>query len=158
MPTTLRPIAPDDLPIFYEHQCDREAVQMAAFTSEDPEDRAQFDGHWARILPMESVTKRTVLVDEDVAGHIMSFNRDDAREVTFWLGRDHWGRGVASKALAQFLETAETTRPIEGRVAKDNAGSRRVLEKNGFEVAGEDRGYANARHAEIEEWILRRSS
>ena len=40
------------------------------------------------------------------------------------------------------------------RVAKDNLGSRRVLEKRGFAIVGEARGFANARGEEIEELVL----
>jgi RimJ/RimL family protein N-acetyltransferase len=40
------------------------------------------------------------------------------------------------------------------RVAKDNLASRRVLEKCGFTVIGEDKGFANARGQEIDELLL----
>jgi RimJ/RimL family protein N-acetyltransferase len=74
--------------------------------------------------------------------------------VTYWLGREHWGKGIATRALREFL-TIERTRPLFGSAAKDNAASVRVLEKCGFRLAGESRGYANARCAEIDEVLLR---
>ena len=40
------------------------------------------------------------------------------------------------------------------RVAKDNLGSQRVLQKCGFVIIGEDKGFANARAQEIEELLL----
>jgi RimJ/RimL family protein N-acetyltransferase len=45
-------------------------------------------------------------------------------------------------------------RPIYARVAKDNVASLRVLEKCGFTITGQAKGFANARGEEIEEWIL----
>jgi RimJ/RimL family protein N-acetyltransferase len=47
----------------------------------------------------------------------------------------------------------EQARPLGARVAFDNFGSQRVLEKNGFIRIGSDSGFANARQAEIEEFI-----
>ena len=148
----LRPVADDDLPIFFEHQRDPVARNMAAFVSEDPDDRAGFDAHWARIRAADSVLIRTVVVD--VAGHVASFDRDGEHEVTYWLGRAHWGRGIATRALQAFLEE-DAQRPMFARVVKDGAASRRVLEKCGFAVCREDKGFAPGRGAEVEEYVLR---
>jgi RimJ/RimL family protein N-acetyltransferase len=75
-------------------------------------------------------------------------------EVTYWIGREFWGRGIATAALAEFLKL-QTTRPIFGRAAKDNVGSLRVLAKCGFVIIREDKGYAYARGEEVEEYVLR---
>ena len=129
---------------------------MAAFTSQDPTDRDAFDSHWARILDSDAMVRRTILVDEAVAGHIILFPMEGDLEITYWLGRDYWGKGIATQALALFLDEVET-RPIHARVAKDNIGSKRVLEKCGFEVIGESRWFANARNEEIGELMLKLS-
>ena len=50
---------------------------------------------------------------------------------------------------------AFATRPLFARAAKDNAGSIRVLQKCGFGISGEDRGFANARSGEVDEFVLR---
>jgi RimJ/RimL family protein N-acetyltransferase len=75
-------------------------------------------------------------------------------EVSYWLGRDYWGQGIATWALKEFLAFHNQTRPIYARVAKDNLRSRRVLEKCGFTVIDETTGFANARGAEIVELLL----
>jgi RimJ/RimL family protein N-acetyltransferase len=142
---TLRQVMPDDLPIFFEHMRDPVAVRMAAFTAKDPDDRAAFDAHWARILTDDRNLIRTILVDGNVAGSVSSYVGDVGLEVTYWLGREFWGRSIAAAALAAFLKL-QTARPIFARAAKDNAGSLRVLEKCGF---------ANGRGEEVEEYILR---
>jgi len=150
----LRPVTESDLPIFFEHCRDETARDMAAFVSEDPEDRAAFDAHWDRIRNSESVIVRTIVVDGEVVGHIASFDRDGDHEVTYWIGREYWGRGIATDALRAFLDE-DPLRPVFGRVVKNNVGSRRVLEKCGFSISGEDRGYAAGRGEEVEEYILR---
>ena len=143
-----------DIPIFFEHQLDPDANYMAAFTSKDPTDRVAHQERWDRLLADETILKQTILLIDVVVGHVASFDRDGMREVTYWIGREYWGQGLATKALECFLRQ-ETVRPLYARAAKNNAATLRVLEKNGFTVCGEDKGYANARREEVEEHILK---
>jgi RimJ/RimL family protein N-acetyltransferase len=149
----LRAVRADDLAVFFEHQQDPEALHMAAFTTRDPADRGAFDAHWTRILADDTVITRTIVVGDEVAGHVARFERDGVPEVTYWIGRRHWGRGVATAALAAFLRRFPQ-RPLHARVAKDNAASVRVLSKCGFVVTGEDKGFAHARGAVVEEYVM----
>lgn len=149
----LREVTEGDLPIFFEHQLDADANRMAAFTVQDPADRDAFSARWKRILGDETIIKKTIVVDGDVAGHISSFEQFGGREVTYWIDKRLWNKGVASKALSEFLGHVEE-RPLYARAAKDNVGSIRVLEKCGFVISGEDKGFANARREEVEEFIL----
>ncbi|MFO7583297.1 MAG: GNAT family N-acetyltransferase [Anaerolineales bacterium] len=149
----LRDVTQSDLALFFEHQCDLQAVQMAAFTAKDPTDKTAFMAHWAKIMADESITIKTILADGQVAGHVLVHGWFGEPEVSYWLGREHWGKGIASRALALFLEQV-LVRPLFARVAKDNEASLRVLQKCGFVITGEDKGFANARGAEVEEWIL----
>jgi RimJ/RimL family protein N-acetyltransferase len=152
----LRDVEVDDLPVFFEQQLDLEARQMAAFTVADPADRAAFEAKWTRILADESTVIRTIVADGRVAGSVTLWRDEslDAPEVSYWLGKDFWGRGLATAALTEFLRVVET-RPLYGRAAKDNLGSIRVLEKCGFRLDREERGFANARGEEIAEVVLR---
>ena len=149
----LREIVESDLPILFEQQLDGVANHMAAFTSADPTDEGAFRAHWARILRDETITKKTITLDSAVAGHIASFTRDGDREVTYWIGKQYWGRGIATKALTELLRQVPG-RPLYARVAKDNVASLRVLEKCGFVIVAEDSGFANARGTETEEFVL----
>lgn len=135
MDIQLRDVMESDLPILYEHQADPVANQMAAFPARD---RDAFLEHWTKILRNNLNRNRTILYNGQVAGTIMSFEMDGKREVGYWIGRDYWGQGIATGALIQFLEI-EKVRPLYGYVAKHNIGSRRVLEKCGFESFGEDK-------------------
>jgi len=150
----LRDVKEADPPIFFEQQLDPEANRMAAFTARDPADRELFMVKWGKILADERIRIKTILFEEQVAGHIVSHGWFGEPEVSYWLGKEYWGRGIATAALAQFIEVVQT-RPLFARAVKDNVASIRVLEKCGFTVCGEDRGFANARGEEVEEFILR---
>lgn len=132
----LRDIEPNDLPVFYEQQRDADATRMAAFPARD---RAAFDAHWAtNILGNPATVKQTILVDGQVAGNIGSWQQEGVSLVGYWIGNEHWGKGVATRALAAFLELV-TERPLHAHVAKHNVGSIRVLEKCGFSLEREER-------------------
>jgi RimJ/RimL family protein N-acetyltransferase len=148
--TLLRDVIASDLPILFEQQLDPEASAMAAFPSRD---RQAFDAHWAKIMADETVILRTIEVNGQVTGHIVSWEMDGDREVGYWLGREFWGRGIATQALSEFLKFVQK-RPLFAHVAKHNIGSRRVLEKCGFTVIGEDK-YVSKNGQEIEEFVLR---
>jgi RimJ/RimL family protein N-acetyltransferase len=150
----LREVLEEDLPIFFDQQRDPDGVHMAAFTVKDPSDWSAYLVHWTRILDDPIVTMRTILLGEEVVGSILCFQQFGETEVSYWLGKDYWGRGLATQALAEFLKIV-TTRPLVGRTAADNVASRRVMEKCGFQVIGVERGYANARSAEIDEYVLK---
>jgi RimJ/RimL family protein N-acetyltransferase len=149
----LRAVEPSDLDVFFEQQRDPVAHFMVPFLKRDPEDEAVFRAHWSRIMASGAIRIATVTLDDDVAGHVMSFERDGTREVGYWLGRAYWGRGVATRALQLFLG-GERIRPLQARVVADNLASRRVLEKCGFALVRIEHGFAPGRKAEVDEAIL----
>ena len=151
----LRELEDPDLDVLFEHWTDREAIRMAAFTPADSDDRGAFDTRWARIRRDQNNTTRAIETAGSVAGHIASFDLERRREVTYWIGRQYWSQGIATRALKEFLTRIETTRPLYARAASDNAGSIRVLEKCGFTRVGVDRGFAHGRNEETEEVIFR---
>jgi RimJ/RimL family protein N-acetyltransferase len=150
----LRPIDDSDLDALFEQMRDPESVRMAAFTAKDPDDRAAFDIHMAKVRSAPENITRAVTVDGRLAGSIASFVVDGDAELTYWIDRSLWGQGIASRALALLLEEVPV-RPMYARAASDNIGSLRVLQKAGFVIVGTENSYANARGAEIEEKILR---
>jgi RimJ/RimL family protein N-acetyltransferase len=150
----LRNVIEDDLSIFFEQQLDSDANHMAAFTAQDPTNRDAFMAHWHMILADATVIIRTIVLDGHVVGSVLSYEESGRPEVSYWIGKEYWGQGIATGALAEFLMHGNTARPIYARAAQDNIGSRRVLEKCGFAIVGEARGFANARGEEIEELLL----
>lgn len=133
----LREVEQGDLQAFYEHQRDPEACRMAVFKSRELE---PFLVHWqTRILGQPDVLARTIVIDGVVCGYVSSWYAEGRRLVCYWIARERWGRGVASRALAEFLARVELTRPLEAFVATSNVASRRVLEKCGFELVPDSR-------------------
>lgn len=147
----LRDVTESDLPILFEQQLDPDATEMAAFPARE---REAFMAHWARIMADDSVMLKTILFEGQVAGNILSFVQSGEREVGYWIGKEYWSKGIATRALAAFLDHVQT-RPLYAHVAKHNIGSRRVLEKCGFIIVGEDKGFPDARGEEVEEFILK---
>jgi RimJ/RimL family protein N-acetyltransferase len=151
----LREVMMSDLPIFFDQQLDPEANWMAAFTRKDPADRDAFMAHWTKILEDEATTNQTILFNGSVAGSVSSsVDEDEHREVSYWLGKLYWGKGIATCALSAFLEHSKV-RPLYARAAKDNIGSLRVLGKCGFTRIDEGSGFSEARGEEVEEFLLR---
>jgi RimJ/RimL family protein N-acetyltransferase len=154
MQCVLREVRDEDLAELFEQWADPVAARMAAFTAPDHMDRDAFERRWSRLRADETVISRAIVVEGEVAGTIGSWGDPNEREVTYWIGRTYWGKGIATCALHAFL-TVDPSRPLHARVASDNVASRRVLEKCGFRVIATERSFAEARSAEIEESVLR---
>lgn len=153
MEVTLRDVRDSDLPVFWAQMRDERAQHMAAVTRGYHYDHAAFDTHWARVRSDPAVIVRTVLASGEVAGHAAVFGPPGEREVTYWVDRAYWGRGVATATLAALLGL-ERTRPLHAHAAADNTGSIRVLQKCGFVITGRGRIFAQARGEEIDEVAL----
>ena len=151
----LRPVQDGDLDAFFEQMRDPESVRMAAFTPPDPDDRNAFDAHMTRVRSAPGITMRAVTCDGRLAGSVASFPDGDQVEVTYWIDRAAWGRGIASRALELLMELVPA-RPLHARAASDNLASLRVLQKVGFTVIGTETSFAAGRNGNIEETILRR--
>lgn len=128
----LREVVEADLPVFYEYECDPQASAMAAFPSRE---REAFLAHWARTLANDSALTWTIVCDGAVAGHIGCWEADGRRFVGYWIGRAFWGRGLATEALAEVVDTVDA-RPLYAEVVTTNVASIRVLEKCGFTQVG----------------------
>ena len=137
MTITLREVAKEDLPIFFEHQLDAEATQMAAFPSRDHD---AFMAHWVKIMNKEvnqTGILNTIVADDIVAGNVVYWEAAGEPNIGYWLGKTHWGKGIMGAALAQFLIKIKK-RPVYAHVAKHNVASIRVLQKCGFQLAREN--------------------
>ena len=120
----------------------------------DPTDKAAYIAKYTKLLSDPTVNNQTIIIDNIIVGSIAKFVMEGDTEITYWIDRKYWGQGIATKALKELL-VIETIRPVFGRVAFDNFGSQKVLEKCGFVKIGMDKGFANARQAEIEEYIYK---
>jgi len=143
-----------DLELFFIFQIDDEARYLAAFTSKDTTDKTAYLQKYTKLVNDPTINMQTIIVDKIIAGSVSKFEMGGDAEITYWIDKQFWGKGVATKALNEFLKN-ENARPIFGRVAFDNFGSQKVLEKCGFVKIGSDKGFANERQAEIEEFIYK---
>ncbi len=150
----LRPTEIADLDTLFQFQLDKEGGYLAAFMPKDPADKTAYINKHTKLLDDPTVNNQTILLDNIIVGSIAKFVMEGDREITYWIDKKFWGQGVATNALKEFLKQ-EQARPIYGRVAFDNYGSQKVLEKCGFVKVGKDKGFANARQAEIDEYIYK---
>jgi RimJ/RimL family protein N-acetyltransferase len=153
---TLTATVQDDLNAFFEFQLDDEANYLAAFTAKDPNDKTAYIEKYSRHLADPTINMKTIKVNGIIAGSIAKFIMENEAGITYWIDKRFWGQGIASTALNNFLKI-EPARPIYGHTAFDNYASQKVLAKNGFIKIGTDKGFANARQAEIEEYIYKLS-
>lgn len=152
----LRPTELSDLPTLFQFQLDKEGGYMAAFMPSNATDETAYITKHTKLLNDPTINNQTILLENKIVGSIAKFVIQGDAEITYWIDKNFWGKGIASKALGEFL-IIETTRPIFGRVAFDNIGSQKVLERSRFIKVGTDKGFANARQMEIEEYIYKLS-
>ncbi len=151
---TLTKTVKEDLYVLFEFQLNEEAIYLAAFTPKDPTDKNAYIEKFTKHIADPNINMRTINFKDQIVGSIAKFVLEDEPEITYWIDRKFWGQGIATSALNEFLKM-EQIRPIHGRVAFDNFGSQKVLEKCGFVKIGKDKGFANARQVEIEEYIYK---
>lgn len=150
---SLRKTELSDLEYLFKFQLDEVSNHQAAFTSKEYADKSAFIAKHTKLLNDPSVNNQTILFNENIVGSIAKFVMFGENEITYWIDRTYWSKGIATAALRQFIEL-EKVRPLFGRVAFDNYGSQKILEKCGFVKIGSDVGFANARQKEIEEFIF----
>jgi RimJ/RimL family protein N-acetyltransferase len=142
----------EDLEDLFIFQTSKDGIWMAAFTPEDPSNKEAYMKKWTAIVMNPAIHMQTIWLENKIAGSVAHFDLMNETHISYWIDQNLWGRGIATKALHMFLE-GTTKRPLHARVAFDNYASQKVLEKCGFKTIGKDKGYANARKAEIEEFI-----
>lgn len=132
----LRPTRAGDLPALFEFQCDPESNAMAGTK---PRTREAFFAAWEGFLTNPNINGRVIETDgeggPEIVGSIACFQADGHNAVGYWIARRHWGKGIASRALAMFLQE-EPRRPLLATAASSHAASRHILEKCGFRLVG----------------------
>ncbi|HMP57749.1 MAG TPA: GNAT family N-acetyltransferase [Gemmatales bacterium] len=145
-PVRIRNIERGDLPCMYEMQLDPESNRMAVTI---PRTAEAFEAHWAKVLRDLSVTAKVILLGEEVVGSVSCFTHEGQAHVGYWVSRDHWGKGIGSRAL-ELLLLEVTSRPLYASAATNNTASLRVLQKCGFVVEQVQLSPATERFSERE--------
>src|SRR3954462_15229064 len=107
----LREIRPEDVSILFGFQADPEANAMAAFPART---EPAFREHLGRVLANPAVIARAIVAGDVVVGQIGSWDAEGARNVGYWVGREHWGKGYATAALRE-LVAIDPVRPLWAR-------------------------------------------
>jgi RimJ/RimL family protein N-acetyltransferase len=147
----LRELRAADLPTIFGYQSDPEANELAAMV---PRTWADFEAHWLEALANRDITMRGILLDDKLVGQVTCFPRDGKSWVGYWIDREYWGRGIATRGLALLLEQVET-RPLFACVAVHNLGSLRVLQRCGFAEMERCMCPGDERYLACEEVILK---
>lgn len=149
----LRALDDDDLDAVYTMLTDAEAVKMAAFTAPDAADRASFDEWIARERTSPDVSLHVVTERGGFAGIVAAFTVGSDREVTCWLARHAWGRGVGAEAL-RLLVSREPARPLFARAAAGDERFISLLRRLGFAEISRSVQYAPGVDGEVEEVVF----
>lgn len=104
---SLRPTTVKDLEIFFQFQLDKEAIQLAAFAPKNPTDKIAYITKYTKHLEDPTIRSGTIMVGKQIVGSIAKFVVEDDAEITYWIDRKFWGRGIASAALKEFLGQME---------------------------------------------------
>lgn len=126
----IRDVTAHDFPRMYEMQLDPESNRMAVTNARSAE---AFDTHWRTALQDPDVAAKVILIDDEVVGYVSRFQNAGAPNVGYWIGREHWGKGLASRGLELLLQEVKT-RPLFAQAATSNLASLRVLQKCGFVI------------------------
>ena len=135
----LRRTTAADVPLLHAFELDQASNKLAGTK---PRDWATFQARWTEILadPEESVTgvtPRVILAEGVVVGAVSISPQNGSDSIGYWIAREHWGRGIATRAVAMMLVEFKR-RPLYATAAGHNYPSIRVLQKNGFEVLSRD--------------------
>lgn len=151
---TLRKTIQEDLESLFLFQTNEEGIHMAAFTPEDPHDKAAYMQKWSAIIENPEIRMQTILLDDIIVGSVVHFDMFDETNVSYWIDHSHWGKGIATMALKEFIAST-AKRPLYARVAFDNFGSQKVLERCGFNPIDKETNFANGRQMDVEEFVYR---
>ncbi|HEX2838213.1 MAG TPA: GNAT family N-acetyltransferase [Phycisphaerales bacterium] len=148
----LRATAAADVPVLFDLQSDTEANRMAGTKARS---REAFFATWEKIFADPKVRSRVIEVDGVIVGGVSCFQAEGRDALGYWIAKQHWGRGIASRAVALFL-AVETRRPLHATARRTNTRSLRVLEKCGFRLVGYRMGEETERYVgcELAEFVL----
>jgi len=144
----------EDLETLFVFQTNKDGIWMAAFTAKDPGDKEFYMKKWTGFVENPDIRMQTMRFKNEIVGSVIHFDVMEETNVSYWIDQQHWGKGFATEGLKAFIKDS-VKRPLFARVAYDNYGSQRVLEKCGFKSIGEEQGFANARNMEIKEFVYK---
>ena len=137
----LRSFQESDSVALYKFQSDTDSMRYTFSTTDRTESQHFFRTHANQLTSIGYAPWTICLRDSQQIigwGGLLQdpFDSGHGPEIAYFLGREYWGQGYATElvkfALAYGFREFELPW-IGAFVRKDNGGSNRVLEKNGFE-------------------------
>ena len=161
----LRPWQPQDIPLLPPIANTRDISWNTSFKFPHPYDRAAAERmvDWSRTNAGQDSWQFAVIHDNALIGGCGTIRGEDVQAHTavvgYWLDPAHWGKGLATEIVAELVRymTEETDiKQLTATCFGWNPGSRRVLEKNGFDREGVRRGVVRKWGKTTDLWIFGR--
>jgi 8-oxo-dGTP diphosphatase len=147
----LRSAEPEDVDAFMLHLNDWE-VQQWLTQPPFPYSRQDGEAYLAIVRANHAAPHPTAFVIADQSGDAaigvsaIDINQEGTGELGYWIGREHWGRGLAREAVSAVLRHALAHPDLRRLVAvtdPDNTRSQRILAACGLA----DRGLSDRRQS-----------
>jgi ribosomal-protein-alanine N-acetyltransferase len=139
----LRPLVPTDADALARHANDADVAANLRDRFPHPYSRADADAYIAHAAKRSPQTSFGIVAGGEAIGTIsLMLGEDIARrsaEVGYWIGREYWGRGIATDALRAATRYAFDSLGLARVFAvpfASTAASARVLEKAGYAREG----------------------
>ena len=135
----LRPLVPSDARSLARHANDRDVWRNLRDRFPHPYGVADAEAYISHVASRPIQTSFGIDVAGEAIGSISLMIGDDiarkSAELGYWIGREHWGRGIMTEAVEATTEYALTRLQLVRVFAvpfMTTAGSIRVLEKAGY--------------------------
>ena len=145
MEFVLRPWEKSDVESVYRYACNKKIADNLRDVFPFPYKREDAESFIEECIAREGQGQlcRAICVEGEAVGSIGVFVGSDvyrrSAEIGYWLAEPFWKKGVMSRAIAQMCQEAFARFDIlriHAEPYAHNTGSRRALEKAGFELEG----------------------
>lgn len=161
----LTKLLPDDWPLFLRTHTDPQVMQWVSAVPSADDIRQRFEERLApwQITSTHMLCLTVRLRDDGKAVGLLGANPQwypyRQAEVGYTLLPDGWGKGYGSEALqalCEYLFIECQFHKLTASVVEGNWASRRVLEKNGFQLEGTLRDNYLLREQWVNDWVFGR--
>lgn len=138
---TLRKFRQDDIPLLVEYLNNDEVTRYITAAINQPytqEDARQWLAFCADNSLINAIEYDGQLVG-CISATVGNFEYSHSAELGYWLGRQHWQKGIARQAVQMFIQQLQQTTSLSRvfvSVVAENYRSINVLTSNGFELEG----------------------
>ncbi|MGM9475352.1 GNAT family N-acetyltransferase [Pedobacter sp. GSP4] len=139
MQLTLRPYQPSDIESLVKHANNFNISKYLTNKFPFPYDKKDGEAFIALASSHQPLQIMAIVVDGEVIGSIGVHQLADiyskSAEMGYWIGEEHWGKGIVPVAVKEMLKYGFETFDIDrifARTSHTNTASQQVLKKAGF--------------------------